>query len=81
MLPYSLIPLIAVVWLTIRHVRSAHATDRSKRLVVFLTAISVLVAWVLPVPLFLVVLIQIAICAYIILHQMITTLDDPRARP
>ena len=80
MLPYSLIPRIAVLWLTVRHVRSTLATNRSKRLVVALAIVTVLIPRVLPAPEILVVLLQILICAYIILHEMIMTDDSQKAK-
>ena len=76
MLPYSLIPLIAVVVLTIQHVRSRHASVRSKCVVVGLAAGSVLIARVWPVSVIVVVLFQLALCGYVILHQMVMSVDD-----
>ena len=81
MLPYSLIPLIAVVVLTIQHVRSRHANVRSKYIVVGLAVVSVLVTWVWPLPALLVVLFQLALCGYVIVYQMVTSVDEvPPAR-
>jgi hypothetical protein len=81
MIPYALIPLIAVVGLTIQHVRARHATVRSKCIVVGLAAVSVLFVWVWPIPTIVVVLFQLAICGYVILHQMVMSADDiPPAR-
>jgi hypothetical protein len=76
MLPYDLIPLIAVVWLTVRHVRSPHASDRSKRLLVLIAVVSVLIPRIILTPLILVVLLQVGICAYIILHHLIVAPDE-----
>jgi hypothetical protein len=81
MLPYALIPLIAVVVLTIQHVRSRHASIRSKYIVAGLAVVSILVAWVWPLPALLVVLFQLALCGYVIVHQMVMSVDDaPPAR-
>ena len=81
MLPYSLIPLIVVVVLSIRHVCSRHASVRSKSIVAGLAMISVLIAYVWPLPTLLVVLLQLGICGYVIVYQMVMSVDDaPPAR-
>jgi hypothetical protein len=80
MLPYDLIPLIAVIWLTVRHVRSPNASTQSKSVVVSLAVLTVLIGRVIPASLPLTVLLQIAICAYIILHQMIVTHDEQQVQ-
>jgi hypothetical protein len=70
-IPYSLVPLVAVTWLTVRHVYSAGATAYAKRLVAGLTAASVLAAWLWPWLSIPASLLQIAICVYILLHQVV----------
>jgi chromate transport protein ChrA len=79
MLPYSSIALIIVVVLTVRHARSPLASERSKLAVIVLAVASLLLPYVIPAPVILVVLLQFAICAYIILHQTILTPEDPQA--
>ena len=79
MLPYSSIPLVIVVVLTVRHARSPLASERSKLAVIVLAVVSFLLTYVITAPVILGVLLQIAICAYIILHQTILTPEDQPA--
>src|SRR5262249_15693232 len=79
-LPYWILATIAVVLLTFRHVRSTGASTRSKQAVVGLTASSVLLLFVWPGALIL-VLLQLATGAYIVLHQTATSaLNDKQAQ-
>jgi uncharacterized membrane protein YccC len=71
-LPYWILATIAVVLLTFRHVRSTDASKRSKQAVVGLTASSVVLLYVWPSALGL-VLLQVAIGAYVVLHQTATS--------
>jgi hypothetical protein len=71
MVPYAILPLVAVVWLTVRYVRFTEASIRSKRVVVCLTGASFVGLVLTMHPL--VFLLQIAICVYIILHRMVST--------
>jgi hypothetical protein len=80
MLPYDLIPLVAVIWLTVRHVRSPSTSTQSKAVVVSLTVLSFMIGRFIPASLPFTVLLQIAICAYIILHQMIVTHDGQQVQ-
>ena len=41
-IPYELLPLVAVIWLTARHFYTAPASERAKRILCGLTAIAVL---------------------------------------
>jgi hypothetical protein len=75
MIPYADILLIAVVWLTARHYYYSRASDRSKRLVVYLGIASIVTVWLLPSVRLLAALLQLAICAYVILYQTVMTSD------
>jgi hypothetical protein len=73
MIPYADILLIAVVWLTARHYYFSTASDRSKRLVVYLGIASIVTVWLLPGVRPLAIVLQLAICAYVILYQTAMT--------
>ncbi len=79
-IPYWIVPLVGVLWLAAGHVRSARASPRSKRMVVVLTALSLLVVWRWPgsVP---ATLFQVAICVYVLTYQVVTGADDKGNEP
>jgi hypothetical protein len=83
MLPiYRLILLVALIALVVRHVREPKASVRSKQAVGALAAISVLAGFLRPLSLLVVAPIQAGICAYIILHRLIASVDaEPTAIP
>jgi hypothetical protein len=72
-LPYRILATVAVVLLTFRHVRSTGASKRSKQAVVGLTASSILLLFLWPDAIVFVVLLQVAIGAYVVLHQTATS--------
>lgn len=77
---YSLLPLLVVGWLTVRHVRSPRASVRSKRVVVGLIAGSFLLTWVVGglVAIVLALLIQLGTGVYLALHEVVSSVpDDP----
>jgi len=77
-LPYWLLPLAAVIWLTARHYYTAPASDRSKRLLCVFTAIAVVATAFLPL---VASLSQVAICVYILTYQMVVSgADGERGR-
>ena len=77
-IPYGLIPVVAVVWLVARHVRTAPASDRSKQ---WLTGAAVLaVALTLYWPIVGVVA-QVTVCAYVLLYEIITVDADRKTCP
>ena len=67
-IPYELIPLVAVIWLTARHFYTAHTSERSKRRLCGLTALAVVATPFVPLA---ASLSQVAICVYILLYQMV----------
>ena len=69
MMPYAILPLVAVVVLTIRYVRSTDASPKTKWIVGCLTATSFLALYFFPHVL--VLLLQVAICVYIILFETV----------
>jgi hypothetical protein len=81
MIPYSLILLVAVVWLAARHFHSPAVPAHSKRLVTLLTFSSIAAVWMLPQASLPAAIIQIGICAYVILYSRVTTLTPDQARP
>jgi hypothetical protein len=68
-IPYWIIPLVAVIWLTIQYMSSPDASIRSKRLVGGLALASVLIPRFLPVLSLPSSLLQIGICVYLLLAK------------
>jgi hypothetical protein len=86
-MPYGYVLLAATLVLTIRHVRSAHASNRSKGLVGGLAVVSVLAPYLWPsfFPFLAFValvclLLQFAVCFYVIFHQAVWCPDDEHTR-
>jgi hypothetical protein len=76
MIPYADFILIAVVWLSARHYYLPGASDRSKRLVLYVVATSILGAFLLPGILRLpAALFQVAVCVYLVLHHDIAVAE------
>src|SRR5262245_18422068 len=86
-MPYGYVLLVATVVLAVRHVRSTHASRRSKRPLGGLAAVSVLAPYLwlnfLPlvalVPL-VCVFLQFAVCFYVLFHQAAWCPEDEHAR-
>jgi hypothetical protein len=68
-IPYWIVPAIAAICLTVRHIGSEEASAYSKRFVCGLTAVSLLIPRLGPALSIPATLLQVAICVYILLHQ------------
>jgi hypothetical protein len=86
-MPYGYILLAVTVVLAVRHVRSTYASSRSKCIVAGLAAASLLAPYFWPsfLPLAAVVplgsmVLQLAVCFYIIFHQTVWRPDDDLAK-
>jgi len=78
-MPYGYILLIAVVWLTARHVHASNASYSSKCAVVGLCFISLLLGNSELVSPVLNALLMVVICAYTILHRMVEGVNPEHA--
>jgi hypothetical protein len=72
-IPYGLIPVVAVVWLVARHIRTAPASDRSKQWLAGLAVLAVALTAYWPI---VAVVAQVSVCVYVLLHQIITSDAD-----
>lgn len=71
MLPYGIVPAVAVIYLAVRHVGSEEASVSSRRLVCGLTAASFLILQLGPWVTIPATLLQVGICLYVIFFQAI----------
>ena len=74
-IPYGLLPVVAVVWLTYQHTETSPASDRAKGRLILFATLAVLVAAVWPI---VGVVLQVSACSYVLLYRTITS-DANRA--
>jgi hypothetical protein len=80
-MPYWIVVLGATIVLGYRHVRSPHASVRSKRIVGGLTAATIVAPWLWPLAALAVLPIQFLICLYVIFHRVVKTPDTAGGSP
>jgi hypothetical protein len=81
MLPYWVVVLGAVLVLGYRHVRSPHASLRSKWIVGGVTGATILVPFLWPLSALVALPLQFLICVYLIFYRLVTTPDAAPGSP
>jgi hypothetical protein len=81
MVPYWIVVLGATIVLGYRHVRSPHASVRSKWIVGGLTAATIVTPWLWPLSALVALPLQFLICLYVIFHRVVTMPDTGGGSP